>query len=233
MTSRDPHNPLPDIMTPSVGIPVARKSPGAWRRARRVASAAYLLIIAIPLGIVALFGVWMRDTASPGALPRTAVVFTGQFGRVTAALDLLSEGKIARIFISGVNAGAGIRPTTFAEQFKLPDALRQELASGGIVLASDANDTLENGCETAEWLAGNPDVTSVVLVTSRFHMPRAFLSLKRASDGGILIERLSVDDADVGGGRLIDEFMKFAATLVTSLIPTVWADERPGICRAR
>ncbi len=39
----------------------------------------------------------MRDTASPGALARNAVAFTGQFGRVTDALDLLSEGKVARI----------------------------------------------------------------------------------------------------------------------------------------
>jgi hypothetical protein len=220
-------------LDPSVGIPVARESRGAWRVAQRVASVVYLLIIAIPLGIVALFGVWMRDTASPGALPRTAVVFTGQFDRVTAALELLSEGQVARIFISGVNAEAGLRPATFAEQFELSETLRRKLATGGIVLATDANDTLENGCETAEWLAENPDIHSVVLVTSRFHMPRAFLSLTRASDRGILVERISVNDANVRNGGLTDEFMKFAATLVTSLIPTIWADERPGICHAR
>jgi uncharacterized SAM-binding protein YcdF (DUF218 family) len=220
-------------MTPSVGIPVARKSRGAWRRVQRLASVVYLIIVAIPLGIVALFGVWMRDTTGPGALPRTAVVFTGQFGRVTAALDLLSEGKVARIFVTGVNAGAGIRPATFAEHFKLSEALRREHATGGIVLATDANDTLENGCETAEWLAENPDITSVVLVTSRFHMPRAFLSLTRATDRHILIERLSVDDAHATKSGMIDEFMRFTATFFMRFVPSIWADERPGICHAR
>jgi uncharacterized SAM-binding protein YcdF (DUF218 family) len=204
----EPHNPSPDIVTPSVGIPVSRKLRGAWRRVLRLASAVYLLIIAIPLGVVALFGVWMRDTASPGALPRTAVVFAGQFARVIADLELLSERKIARIFVSGVNAGAGVRSATFAEQFKLSDDLRHELLTGGIVLATDASDTLENGCKTAEWLAETPDITSVVLVTSRSHMQRAFLPFTRASDRGVLIERLSVDDANVRSGGLIKEFIK-------------------------
>lgn len=221
-------------MTLSGSLTVRRNSFRALRSGRRLASIVYLLIMAIALTLIAAFGMRMRDTASLGALPPTAVVFTGQFNRVTGALNLLSERKVAVIFISGVNAGAGIRPTTFADQFNLSDLLRQKLAAGDIILAPRANDTLENGCETAQWLAENPDINSVVLITSRFHMPRASFSLARATDNRILIQRQSVDDANATIGNLVAEFMKFTKTLIISFVPfSIWMGDRSGICQVR
>src|SRR5271165_4516435 len=38
------------------------------------------------------------------------IVFTGAFERVDAGLQLLNAGAIPRLYVSGVNAGAGILP---------------------------------------------------------------------------------------------------------------------------
>jgi hypothetical protein len=61
--------------------------------------------------------------------------------------------QVEMLFIAGVNKRAGIRPEGFAEQFSLSPALRDALAQARIILASDADTTLENAIETACWLA--------------------------------------------------------------------------------
>jgi hypothetical protein len=148
-------------------------------------------------------------------------------------LDLLSSGQVQRLFISGVNAGAGLSPETFSQQFKLTEALQAKLQSGDIILATDAQDTLENACETSRWISSNDGVKSVLLITSRFHMPRASLALARATDFSLPLQRLSVDDADSEGvTQLLTEFIKFSKTLLVSFLPeALWPDDRSGVCR--
>lgn len=199
---------------------------------RHAASTIIFALILVAGGIIASFAMRMMDSDKEGDLPQTAVVFTGQFDRITLGLDLLSSGQVQRLFISGVNAGAGLSPETFAQKFKLSDELQVKLQSGTIVLATDAQDTLENACETSQWITSNRDVTSVILITSRYHMPRASLALSRASDFSLPIERLSVDDADSDSvSQLLTEFIKFSQTLVVSFMPeALWPDNRSGIC---
>lgn len=212
-----------------------RRAPGARRLGLvRLAGGFLLLLVSAGLAIAADYGLRLRDTASMAALPATAVVFTGQFDRIAVGLDLLSEGKIQTLFISGVNRGAGLSTAGFADQFHLSPALRQDLASGRIVLKSEAQDTLENACETARWLRTEPSINRLLLITSRRHMPRASLALERATRFRVRIERLSVGEELLQDpSAFLSEGIKFAKTLAISFLPErLWPDDENGLCRA-
>lgn len=90
-------------------------------------------VLGVLLGILALLahGFWQRGYNTWGATTAAAaVVFTGQFNRVNATLRLFEDGQITRLFISGVNPGAGIEAATFADQFNLSPRARQALHTG-------------------------------------------------------------------------------------------------------
>lgn len=173
--------------------------------------------------------------AIAASLPDTAIVFTGQFDRVEAGLALLEREQVETLFISGVNRPAGIRPEGFAEQFALSPALRDALAQGRIILASDANTTLENAIETACWLAQQTQSRSVVLVTHRYHMPRASLALERAVPWQITVVRISPERVLPGTDRpfVLREAFAFAATWVITVLPRfLWQGDISSDCAA-
>jgi uncharacterized SAM-binding protein YcdF (DUF218 family) len=173
--------------------------------------------------------------ALPANLPDTAIVFTGQFDRVEAGLVLLEREQVETLFISGVNRPAGIRPEGFAEQFVLSPVLHDALAQGRIILAPDATTTLENAIETACWLAQQMQNRSLVLVTHRYHMPRASLALERAVPWKITVVRIAPEQVLPGADRpfVLREVFKFAATWVITLLPSsLWPAEISSDCNA-
>jgi hypothetical protein len=194
-----------------------------WRRtAQAVTSAFAIIMLACGMSLLFSFGLRLQDTAEAGGLAATAIVFTGQFDRIEKAIGLLEAGRIGRIFVSGVNRGAGLDVQTFARQFSLPPALEDGLATGLITLATGAQDTIENALETSCWLVRSPDTRRVLLITSHLHMPRASLLLEQASR--LHIERLSTSPGDVDGRALLSpEFRRFVATwFMTFLPPRMW-----------
>jgi uncharacterized SAM-binding protein YcdF (DUF218 family) len=179
----------------------------------------FTVAIALVLAWIATsFALRLYGTDTPDPHPRVAVVFTGQFDRINEGIRLLAEGRVERLFISGVNAGAGLDSATFSRQFKLPPALEESLAAGHISLATEAQDTIENALETACWLAQDSGIRSVLLITSHLHMPRASLVLERAS--GVRVERLPVSADEVDASALLSpEFWRFAGTWFMTLLP--------------
>jgi uncharacterized SAM-binding protein YcdF (DUF218 family) len=162
-----------------------------------------------------------------GPLPRIAIVFTGQFDRIERGIDLLEEGRVEGLFISGVNPGAGLNSETFTRQFKLSPALEEGLKTGHITLATEAQDTIENALETACWLAQYPETRSILLLTSHLHMPRASLALERAS--GVRVERLPVGADEVDASALLSsEFWRFVGTWLMTLLPSRYWLARSG-----
>lgn len=150
------------------------------------------------------------DTATAAVLAsdlrkRDTVVLTGGPRRIRTALELLRDGRTNHVFISGVSKGYRKR--------NLPSVsgLAQAQKECCITLGFDARDTSGNGKESAAWatLRGTPEI---FLVTSRYHMPRAMVELKRWAPS-LSITPISVSqDRDIG--RQVAEFLKYGAALV-------------------
>lgn len=176
-------------------------------------------------GFAALFLLDLQGHLRPapdGMHSRVAVVFTGDQDRITLGLDLLARDRIDQLFVSGVDRRG------------LQDLARSaaSLPPGKIVRHGDAGDTLENALETGCWLrAAAPAASSVLLITSRSHLPRAALALERALPGGVRVERLHPPGV-TDWPPLSVEFVKFAATWVLTLAPPrYWSDRSLDVCR--
>ena len=176
----------------------------------RVIGGALLLLMALALGD---FYRRTQSTFVPAIHSLPGVVFTGQFSRVFAGLSLLERGQITPLLISGANQGAGIPVAGFADQFQLSTTLRNALAVGALVLAADANNTIENARETQHWLTTLAPGQPVVLITSRFHMPRASLALEQAL-GDRQVLRYGVAQDMVRYEDVVVEFWKYLGTYV-------------------
>jgi len=173
------------------------------------------LVVAVVFLVFLLTTFYERTQVSDqsAGLPRLAIVFTGQFDRVRLGLRLIEEGQIEKLFISGVNPGAGINMATFADQFELSPVLRGYLKTSKIVLASSAQSTIENAIESVCWLNDEP-FKSAFLITSKSHMARAYLALKEISPGVFDIRRFPVSDASRRDFDFlyVREFLKYSAT---------------------
>ncbi len=156
--------------------------------------------------------------SADGALPHVAIVFTGQFERTHAGLDLLRQGQIEQLFISGVNPGAGMRIERFADEFGLDARLRSALEAGRINLGPRAQSTSQNALETACWLRARHLSGPILLITSQAHMPRASLALEWAV-GGQGVERWSLrsERAPPSLEIIASEFLKFVVTAIAGL----------------
>ena len=147
------------------------------------------------------------------------VALTGGDSRLDTAVVLLEHGAAKRLLISGVD------PETDKETLG-------RISEGGprfrccADLGYSAEDTRGNAEETAEW-AREHDFRSVIVVTARYHMPRALEEFRHVMPGVTLIaypvENGSVDvtawwrhkDTAV---LLQREYMKYLASLAAHAI---------------
>jgi uncharacterized SAM-binding protein YcdF (DUF218 family) len=134
----------------------------------------------------ALCGLWVAGliwfatapSAEESAEPTDAiVVLTGGSQRLNSGIALLRQGKGRKLFVSGVN-----------QHVDLEDLLRRsgdesegarDWASCCVVLGYQADDTLGNALETAQWIR-QQGFHSLRLVTAWYHMPRSLLEFNRA-----------------------------------------------------
>jgi uncharacterized SAM-binding protein YcdF (DUF218 family) len=107
----------------------------------------------------------VADTATP---TDAIVVLTGGSERLTVGLDLLEQGLADHLFLSGVGEEVTLDDLRGAT-LNIPAHL-----SDRVILGHAALNTVGNAHETAEWVAAM-GVTSLRLVTSAYHMPRALL----------------------------------------------------------
>jgi len=159
---------------------------------------------------------------SDSAVRRTsaAIVFTGQFARIDAALKLLGEHRVRRVFISGVNGGAGLSKKTFVAQFsrRNPELVSLEkLVDCCVEMGEAAENTVQNALETRCWLQGQTVSGSLLLITGRTHMARAFVLLSRAAPGREIVP-FPVEYGVTLSSRS-DEYLKFVKTLVLTWLP--------------
>jgi uncharacterized SAM-binding protein YcdF (DUF218 family) len=101
------------------------------------------------------------------------VVLTGGADRVAGAIDLLTAGKAQRLLISGVH------PETSARQIGQVLDAGPSIFECCVDLDKRAANTIGNATETAKWVRRN-SFTSLIVVTSAYHMPRSMAELAHA-----------------------------------------------------
>lgn len=110
---------------------------------------------------------------TPPDLPHAdgIIVATGGQARLHAGLDLLARGTAPQLLLTGV--GQGITKQMIADSTRLTQRRVEELECC-VSLEFEAKDTVGNALATKAW-ANQRDLKTIVLVTSDYHMPRAFL----------------------------------------------------------
>jgi uncharacterized SAM-binding protein YcdF (DUF218 family) len=152
---------------------VSRAIRWLWGAVRPLAITGAALFVLCAAGFI-----WFAARPAPEheSTPTDAiVVLTGGRLRLQNGIELLREGKGRKLFVSGVN-----------QQVDLEQLLRVsgngDWASCCTVLGHDADNTIGNARETAEWMR-QQGFSSLRLVTAWYHMPRSLLELDRAMPG--------------------------------------------------
>jgi uncharacterized SAM-binding protein YcdF (DUF218 family) len=150
--------------------PVA--APRGFLRAT-LAAALSIVFVAAGLGFIGFLSQLRGAEAEPASHADGIVVLTGGSSRVSDAMELLAGGYGKRLLISGVH------PTNAASDISrsLPD--NQSLLSCCVDLDRSAVNTRSNAAETRRW-AHERGFTSLIVVTSNYHMPRAIVELTHA-----------------------------------------------------
>jgi uncharacterized SAM-binding protein YcdF (DUF218 family) len=161
-------NSQPDDKATSA--PLAK--PRGWLRAILVVALA-IVFVSAGIGFIGFLSQLRGTEAAPAGHADGIVVLTGGSSRVSDAMELLAGGYGKRLLISGVH------PTNGASDISrsLPD--NQSLLGCCVDLDRSAVNTRSNAAETRRW-AHERGFTSLIVVTSNYHMPRAIVELSHA-----------------------------------------------------
>lgn len=106
------------------------------------------------------------DTVAITEKRDAAVVLTGGGGRIGKGLQLLRNGVVDRMLISGVHPSVRLHEI-------IPRTSNVDLMNK-IELEAYSEDTVGNAVHSSTWLQRNT-ISSVYLVTADYHMPRALM----------------------------------------------------------
>ena len=138
-----------------------------------LAAALAIVFVAAGLGFVSFLSQLRGAEAEPASHADGIVVLTGGSSRVSDAMELLAGGYGKRLLISGVH------PTNAASDISRSLSDNQSLLSCCVDLDRSAVNTRSNAAETRRW-AHERGFTSLIVVTSNYHMPRAIVELTHA-----------------------------------------------------
>jgi uncharacterized SAM-binding protein YcdF (DUF218 family) len=151
-------------------------------------------IARLPAFLVLLFlfgSAWPHYSASKlpeaagGGKPDAILVLAGGEKRILAGLAALKKGKADRMFVLGT--GHSVQPREVIPGYdSLPEPIRSR-----IELEGWSETTLENAL-SAKGIVKERGLRGVVLVTSDYHMPRAYLALRHAIPESVPIAAMPV-----------------------------------------
>lgn len=163
-------NPAPAAEhRPAESAPASRRQSGS-RRAL-ISAAAALCLALLLAGFVAFAESIARATAPSDPRADAIVVLTGGSARIDGALQLLAEGRAARLLISGVNPDV-----TDDDLVRLVGGEHRRDLDCCVDLGREAVDTVGNATETRQW-AKQRGFSSLIVVTSDYHMPRSLTEI--------------------------------------------------------
>ena len=148
-------------------------NPRGHRMARRSVTLAGFVILVWSIGLLWFAFSLPKSVPDPDIETGAIVVLTGGVGRVHQGLELLSQGRARKLFVSGVYRGVDVE-----ELLRVSRQSPQELACC-IALGYQADNTRGNAVETRAWLREQKNLRSLRLVTSAYHMPRSLLEFRR------------------------------------------------------
>ncbi len=145
------------------------KTRRAWRLGIGLGSAIVLLVA---LGFVMFAAAATRQPALPLQKADGIVALTGTQQRISVAARLLADGHGKRLLVTGVN-----RQTT-SDEIRRLTRLGKSLFDCCVDLGYEAQDTVGNADEAQAWVQAN-NFSSLIVVTSSYHMPRSLVELGR------------------------------------------------------
>ena len=160
----------------------SKPRPGVRRWSLRAVRA--LLVVVVAFALLWSGGLaWFADTAGEGTqqpdlATEAIVVPTGGSGRLEEGLRLLESGLAQALFVTGVAEGV--------ESVELRARHDPALWACCVELGYEAQDTAANAQEAATWMAARA-FTSLRLVTSGYHMPRAMMEFRSAMPSATLV----------------------------------------------
>ena len=139
------------------------------------------------------------------------VVLTGDQFRIAKGIELLKRSPNKKLLISGVNKN--INPVDIMKEF--PRSIN--FFQCCIDIGKDAKNTFENIIETFEWMKSN-EFTSIIIVTSDYHLPRVKLEINRFIDNQqIFYEAVKTDESDsiLRLKKITLEYIKYIRTFLS------------------
>lgn len=202
-----------------------------------------IVLVAAAVGFVAFLTQLRGAETQPARTADGIVVLTGGSSRVSDAMALLAGGYGKRLLISGVHptSGASDISRSLPENQTLSD--NQSLLGCCVDLDRSAVNTRSNAVETRRWVRER-GFTSLIVVTSNYHMPRAIAEMSHAMPDVTLIPFAVVgekwrDEPWWSSGAtfrlLLSEYVKYVAVelrvrladLGLDLVPE-WPDQPTG-----
>lgn len=101
------------------------------------------------------------------------IALTGGADRVSDAIELFSRGYADRLLITGVN------PAITKSEIARLNPRSRDLIECCVDLGYEAVNTIGNAQEARIWAERNAIRSSIIVVTSNYHMPRAMVELRR------------------------------------------------------
>jgi uncharacterized SAM-binding protein YcdF (DUF218 family) len=195
----------------------AARRPGVVRRILR-AGVVLGLALAVVLGLGFVWFLTRVPVVERSIQGRAdgIVVLTGGASRITDAIELLAAGRGRRLLITGVHPSAS--PKEIARH--IPEYER--IFNCCVDLDYSAMNTFGNATQARQW-ARQHKFTSLIVVTSAYHMPRAMAELGHQLPNVALIpfpvvtEKLRVEEwwSDPTTARLLlSEYVKYLVATV-------------------
>jgi uncharacterized SAM-binding protein YcdF (DUF218 family) len=150
----------PDLRTPSL-----------FARALRFFAVVFSLVLMLAI-LSFLWFIWQipKEEVQLDAKADGIVVLTGGSSRISDAVELLASKRGRRLLISGVH------PTTGQQEITRLMPEYKKIFDCCVDLDRSALNTVGNATETRRW-AKERGFTSLIVVTSNYHIPRAMAEL--------------------------------------------------------
>ncbi|HBQ20394.1 MAG TPA: hypothetical protein DD708_00495 [Deltaproteobacteria bacterium] len=129
------------------------------------------------------------------------VALTGGRGRLSQALKLFTESKATVLFISGARNRTSVQAIFSSEELEKIDISK-------IYLEQESTSTYQNALQTRNYIIQH-SLGSAILVTSNYHMKRAFFIFRELFPDNVEIIPYAVDATSISWKVIFLEYLKY------------------------